>query len=172
MLLVYMFLGVALAQASIIVVRDRTPASRAALALALVLMFLDFTPTHLASTPVVCSPALRIIANDPGKFGVLDLPSSYAAGNAAMMLSACHGKAIVQGETARRLGFTLADQLEVHDMAAQQRQLAGAHVKYIVLHKPQGQLFQWSRKDGDFATYARVYPLIYAGKEMLLLRVY
>ena len=65
---------------------------------------------------------------------MLDLPGGYENGNAAMMLSACHGKPIVQGETARKMGTSLADRLS-RDPAALHRQLAEAKVKYIVLHR-------------------------------------
>ena len=71
---------------------------------------------------------------------MLDLPRGYGEGNAAMMQSVCHGKPIVQGETARHMVDTLADRLVTRDLAAQQRQLTAAHVKYIVLHRQQGEL--------------------------------
>ncbi len=108
-------------------------------------MLLDFMPTHLASTPAGCSPALAVIAADPEPAGVLDLPRGYEAGNAAMMLAACHGHPIVAGETARQMGTTLLDRLETRDLAAQQRQLAAAKVKYVVLHQPNGEMFRWNK---------------------------
>lgn len=172
MLLVTMFLGLALAQASVMIAHDRRRASRAALVLVLTLMLLDFTPFRLASTAASCPPALKAIADDPGTFGVLDLPRGYGESNAAMMASVCHGKPIAQGETARRIGFTFADRLEVKDMSLQRQTLTAAHVKYIVLHKPQQKLFQWTGKDGDFAAYLRVYPTVQAAEDMTVLRVY
>jgi hypothetical protein len=172
MLLVSMFLGLALAQASLLV-RDRhRRASRAALALVLILMLLDFTPVHLASTPADCPAVLKTIASDPGNFGVLDLPRGYGESNAAMMASVCHGKPVVQGETARRIGFTLADRLEVKDLSLQRQQLAAAHVRYIVLHRPQDNLFQWTGKDGNIESYLRAYPLVQEDGDMTVLRVY
>jgi hypothetical protein len=172
MVMVYMFLGLGLAQACVIALRHRTATARACLALAAVLILLDFTPTNLAATPVRCSPALDVIADDPDSFGVLDLPRGYSEGNAAMMWSACHGHAIVVGETSRKLGLTLADRLMTDDLAVQQRQLAAVHVKYIVLHHPQGGLFVWNERDGRFADYVRTYRQVSADDDIVVLRVY
>jgi hypothetical protein len=169
MVMVYLFLGLALAQATVMALRFRKPALPALIGL---LMLLDFTPTHLAATPAACPAALDVIARDPGTFGVLDLPRGYGEGNAAMMLSACHGKPIVQGETARRMGLTLADRLVTQDLAVQQRQLAAAHVKYIVLHRPQDDLFRWNKADGIMTDYARRYPVVHEDGGMTVLRVY
>jgi hypothetical protein len=172
MVMVYMFLGLGLAQACVIALRHRTATARAGLALAAVLILLDFTPANLAATPVRCPPALDVIADDPDGFGVLDLPRGYIEGNAAMTLSACHGHAIVVGETSRKLGVTLADRLVTDDLAVQQRQLAAAHVKYIVLHRPQGGLFLWNKRDGRFTDYVRTYRHASADDDMVVLRVY
>jgi len=145
------------------------------------LMLLDFTPAHLATTQAACPAALDVIAQDPGHFGVLDLPRGYGEGNAAMMQSACHGKPIVQGETARHMADTLADRLVTRDLAAQQRQLAAAHVKYIVLHRPparasapgqEADLHRWNKADGIMTDYARRYPVVHDDKDMTVLRVY
>jgi len=57
-------------------------------------------------------------------------------------------------------------------MSLQRQTLTAAHVKYIVLHKPQQKLFQWTGKDGDFAAYLRVYPTVQAAEDMTVLRVY
>jgi hypothetical protein len=115
---------------------------------------------------------LNVIADDPGNFGVLDLPRGYVEGNAAMMLSACHGKPIVQGETSRRLGIALADRLQTRDLAAQRRQLVAAHVKYIVLHDPQGPLFAWTKADGALAAYKATYQSVRNRDGLTVLRVY
>lgn len=170
--MVYMFLGLGLAQTCVIALRHRTATARAGLTLAVVLILLDFTPANLAATPVRCPPALNVIADDPDGFGVLDLPRGYMEGNAAMMLSACHGHAIVVGETSRKLGVTLADRLVTDDLAVQQRQLAAAHVKYIVLHHPQGGLFVWNKTDGRFTDYVRTYGHASADDDVVVLRVY
>ena len=171
MVMVYLFLGLGLAQATVMVWRQPSTA-RGVMALAALLMLLDFTPAHLASTPAACPPALEAIKNDPASFGVLDLPGGYVNGNAVMMLSACHGKPIVMGETSRRMSRTLADRLVTHDLAAQRRQLAAAHVKYIVLHRQQGELFRWNKADGAYAGYTQTYPAVQDSADMTVLRVY
>ncbi|MBA2587478.1 MAG: hypothetical protein H0U98_02530, partial [Alphaproteobacteria bacterium] len=172
MVMVYLFLGLALAQATVMALRYRAPAMRAALGLVAALMLLDFTPAHLATTQAACPAALDVIAADTSDFGVLDLPRGYGEGNAAMMQSVCHGKPIVQGETARHMADTLADRLVTNDLAAQQRQLASARVKYIVLHRPQGDLHHWNKADGIMTEYARRYPVVHDDKDMTVLRVY
>jgi hypothetical protein len=169
MVMVYLFLGLMMAQATVMALRYRRPAL---LALVAALMLLDFTPAHLASTQAACPAALDVIANDSASFGMLDLPRGYGEGNAAMMMSACHGKPIVQGETARHMANTLADRLVTNDLAAQQRQLTAAHVKYIVLHRPNGELHRWNKADGGQADYARHYPVVHDDKDMTVLRVY
>ena len=129
MVMVFLFLGLALGYARL---ACSATAKLRADRWSRRLMLLDFMPAHLASTPADLpagagqpSPAI------PNKSGVLDLPRGYDEGNAAMMLSACHGHPIVAGETARQMGVTLLDRLQTHDLAAQQRQLAAAHVKYV-----------------------------------------
>ena len=169
MVMVYLFLGLILAQATVMALRYRKPAL---LALAAALVLLDFTPTRLSATPAACPAALDVIAQDKGEFGVLDLPRGYGEGNAAMMASVCHGKPIVLGETARHMADTLADQLVTSDLAAQQRQLTAAHVKYIVLHRQQGELHRWNKADGVETDYARQYRAVRGGKDMTVLRVY
>jgi hypothetical protein len=146
--------------------------ARTLMALTAVLMVLDFTPASLAATPMACPAALDVIAGDPTRSGVLDLPRGYVEGNAAMMLSACHGHPIVAGETARKMGDTLEDRLVTTDLAAQRRQLVAAHVKYIVLHRPQGELYRWNKADGRMADYAKVYKPVADDGRLTVLRVY
>ena len=172
MVFAYLFLGVALAQASVMALRHRGTAARAGLALIAVLMLLDFVPVQLSTTPAICPAALAGIAKESGDFGVLDLPSGYSDSNAAMMLSACHGHAIVLGETSRHMSFTLADRLQTRDLGEQKRQLTAAHVKYIVLHNQQGSLFAWRAADGDRGDYDRVYRILQKDGDLTLLQVY
>jgi len=176
MVMVYLFLGLVLAQASVMALRYRKPVLLTAVA---ALILLDFTPTNLSATPAACPAALDVIAQDSGDFGVLDLPRGYGEGNAAMMASVCHGKPIVQGETARHMADTLADRLVTGDLAAQQSQLAAAHVKYIVLHRPpartadpEAELHRWNKADGVQADYARRYRVVHDDKDTTVLRVY
>jgi len=168
----YLFLGLALAQASVMAVRYRSPAARAALALIASLMLLDFVPVHLSTTPANCPPALADIAKDKDDFGVLDLPSGYSDSNAAMMLSACHGHPIVLGETSRHMSFSLSDRLQTRDLAQQKRQLTAAHVKYIVLHNPRGSQFTWRAADGERADYDQAYRVLQKDGDLTLLQVY
>ena len=172
MVIVYLFLGLALAQATVMALRYRTQVSRTALGIVAVLMLLDFAPANLAMTQAACPASLDVIANDKSDFGVLDLPRGYGESNAAMTQSVCHGKPIVQGETARHIADTLADRLVTNDLAVQQRQLTAAHVKYIVLHRPQGELHRWNKADGVQADYARTYFPVRDDKELTILRVY
>jgi hypothetical protein len=169
---VYLFLGIAIAYAVTMAWRTRSTAARLGLSLAAGLMLLDYTPTHLAGTPMRCPTALNVIAQDGGRFGVLDLPSGYGNGNAYMALSACHGKAIVQGETSRQMGITLGNRLETADLKAQKRQLTQARVKYIVLHHPSGTLFGWNKADGNKPDYSRLYRVLQDGRELTVLQVY
>jgi hypothetical protein len=161
MVFVYLFLGLALAQACMMARRKPW------LPMLLALMLLDFVPAHLSSTPAACPAGLGVIAHDADNAGVLDLPLGYENGNAAMMLSACHGHAIVQGETARKMGATLLDRLSFKDLAAQKQQLLAAHVKYVVLHR--GALFQGG---GDWRGYPHVYRTVYDSGDVTVLRVY
>lgn len=157
---VYLFLGLALAEAAMLALRGR-PVSRKILAVLPALMLLDFWPTHLAATPVACPAPLAAIANDPEQgFAVLDLPGGYEAGNRAMMLSACHGRPIVMGETARKMGLSLADRLETKNLSAQQAQLRAVRVKYVVLH---------GAVAGD---YRRQYRLAAQDRTLTVLRVW
>jgi len=167
MVMVFLFLGPALGYA-VSLLKDR----KFALTLVALFMLLDFMPAHLAATPAACPPALAAIASDPEQSAVLDLPRGYGEGNAAMMLAACHGHPIVAGETARQMGLTLLDRLQTGDLAAQQRQLTAAHVRYVILHQPKHGLFQWSARDGDRAAYEKRYPLVAQDGTLTILQVY
>jgi len=164
---VFLFLGLALGCA-VCLLKDR----KFALTLVAALMLLDFMPAHLTSTPAACPPVLAAITNDPGAAGVLDLPRGYGEGNAAMMLAACHGHPIVAGETARQMGTTLLDRLQTRNLALQQHQLAAAHVKYLILHRPKDGLFQWSAQDGVWNTYVHTYRMVDQDQAMMVLRVF
>jgi len=104
--------------------------------------------------------------------GVLDLPRGYGEGNAAMMLAACHGHPIVAGETARQMGATLLDRLQTRDLTMQQRQLAAAQVRYVILHRPKNGLFRWSARDGVWNAYVHTYRMVDQDRAMVVLRVF
>ncbi|MBN9588918.1 MAG: hypothetical protein BGN85_02155 [Alphaproteobacteria bacterium 64-11] len=172
--MVYLFLGLGAAQALVLAWTRGRP-WRAGTLLVAALMLLDFypAPSALALTPAACPPALSGIAADPQKgFGVLDLPGGYENGNAYMMLSACHGRAIVAGETARQVGATLLDRLETRNLAVQRRQLADAQVKYIVLHNRRPGRFAWRATDGDKAAYEQFYTPVWRDRDMTILKVH
>ena len=137
----------------------------------------DFPPRQLAVTPVACPSGLAVIRDDPEKdFGVLNLPgpANYFDGNFHMMQQTCHSRPIVQGNTARHVVVSLLDRLERWDLQAQQRQLAAAKVKYIVIyrHNDVGWSFRWHTADGPKDQYPLVYPAIYDGTDVAVLRVY
>jgi hypothetical protein len=170
--MVYLFLGLGVGQALLLAWR-RGALPRAGAVIAAVLMLVDFwpAPSAIALTPAACPPALARIAADPeAGFGVLDLPGGYENGNAAMMLSACHGRAIVGGETSRQMGATLLDRLEIRNLVIQRRQLARAHVKYVVLHND--SRFRWPAQDGTESRYRRVYPQVWRDRDVTILKVY
>jgi hypothetical protein len=170
MVFVYLFLGLAAAQAFVLLAEQ--PRSRPWLALAALLMLLDFWPVDLPSTQAACPQGAQAIAADPVRAGVLNLPRGYDEDNAYMMQAACHGHPIVQGVVARFTSTALMDRLEMRDLAVQKRQLADAHVRYVVLHKPAGPLFHWNRRDGDRAGYLRAYTAVDDTPDMTVLRVY
>jgi len=172
--MVYLFLGLGVGQALRLALNGGA-FRRAGVLLAATLMVGDFypVPSAIALTAAACPPALSKIASDPDTgFGVLDLPGGYENGNAYMMLSACHGRPIVAGETARRMGATLLDRLETGDLDLQRRQLAAAHVKYIILHAPRPGQFRWRAADGDIGAYRRAYSPVYKDRDMTILQVY
>jgi hypothetical protein len=90
-----------------------------------------------------------------------------------MMQQTCHSRPIVQGNTSRYVVVSLLDRLESWDLQAQQRQLAAAKVKYIVnRHNDVGWSFRWHTADGPKDHYPLVYPAIYDGTDVTVLRVY
>jgi hypothetical protein len=106
-------------------------------------------------------------------FGVLDLPSGYSEGSFYMAQQACHGRPIARGTIARQLAPTLADHLNVRDLAAQRRQLMAAQIKYVLIHHPMGTLFDWNpRYNGNLDSYRRTYSVAADGADVTILRVY
>jgi hypothetical protein len=72
----------------------------------------------------------------------------------------------------RPIDKTLYDRLVTGDLDQQRRQLAANNVKYIVIHRPDGKLFQWRSEDGQAAQYAKMYPVLYSGEDAVVVRVY
>ena len=171
----YLFLGVGVASA-IATLRNarRRVWTGAALTCVAVLMLVDFFPAHLSTTAMRCAPELAILAKDRNRdFGILDLPFGYSEADFYMAQQACHGRPIAQGVIARQLAPTLADHLEVGDLAAQRRQLQAEGIKYILLHHPKDGMFGWDApSDGDQARYRQTYPLATEGPDITVLKVY
>ena len=175
MVFVYLFLGagVAMAVTAAHKMRHSTLAGWA-LAAALVLLVLDYFPAHLETTTMRCAPLLSVLNRDHDPdFAVLDLPFGYRENDFYMAQQTCHGRPIAQGVIARQLAPSLADHLEIKDLAAQSRQLRGARIKYILLHHPQAGLFGWNKVfDGDLTLYGQTYSAAGSDGEMTILRVY
>jgi hypothetical protein len=168
MVFAYMFLGIGVALA-IAALRNRY-AGRWLVGTAAVLLLLDFAPVNLETTPMACAPELAVLHNDPSTgFGVLDLPSGYVPQNFYMAQQACHGRPIVLGIVSRQLEPTLGNRLAFYDIGAQHRQLAGAHVKYLLLHRPQNATPSW---DKTVAAYRSEYNTVLDGPNLTVLKVY
>lgn len=164
MVLGYLFLGVAVA---IAVARlSDLRAGRLLAGVAAVLVVLDFVPVNIPLTPMTCAPELAVLRSDPeAGFGVLDLPDSYERENLYMAQQACHGRPIVLGVVARQLMPTLGDRLELKNLEAQRRQLTQARVKYILLHRADGE-------PGFDAQYRRLYKPVSESTNLEILQVY
>jgi hypothetical protein len=173
--LVYIFLSIGIGYAVSAIWRAcrATWAGRGAVMVLALLMAVDWYPRSLPSTPVVCLPAYSLIAHDANlHVAVLDLPSGYSEGNAYMMYQACHLHPIVDGNVARAVDITLRDRLEIRDLDQQRRQLAENKVKYVVIHRRDGDLFQWHSEDGQAAHYTKTYPVLCSDKDAVVLGVY
>jgi hypothetical protein len=186
--LAYLFLAVAVAEAVRLAAQHRQRLARAALAVLTALAVLDYAPARaLALTPVSCPAGLGLIRDDPETgFGVLDLPPhGYAERNFYMLQQVCHGRPLVLGNTSRRAGPTLGDRLDTWTLKAQRAQLLASKVKYVVLRAhtgadrqpataPVGQSlrFAWGPKDAPPAHYAATYRVIHASPALTIFRVY
>jgi hypothetical protein len=138
------------------------------------LALLDFFPAHLQTTAMTCAPDLNVLAKNADRTsGVLDLPSGYRESNFYMAQQACHGRPIVQGAIARQLVPTLANHLNIQDLAAQRRQLQAARIKYILLHHPKDGMFKWDpRRDGNADGYRAYYRIAGDGPDLTVFEVY
>jgi hypothetical protein len=186
--LAYLLLAVAIAEASRILWRQERRLGRATLFGLVALVVADHIPARaLAMTPVSCPAELEVIRDDPETgFGVLDLPPhGYAERNFYMLQQACHGRPIVLGNTSRRVADTLGDRLDTWNAETQRDQLLAAKVKYIVLRpqlvsavtsttrQPDGPLRSaWRREDAPTSRYAEVYAVVHDGPDLAIFRVY
>ncbi len=170
---VYLFLSIGIGFAAATVLRRRGIAPRAGVAAVAALIVLDFYPTNLAATPVACSRGLAVLTADPERgFGVLNLPSGYEEGNSSMLEQVCHRRPIVDGSTSRDMAATLINRLSLKDLSRQRAQLAQAHVKYILLHRPGNGLYVWNKELPPVAQFLKSYRAVYHGPDMIVLRVY
>jgi hypothetical protein len=172
---VYLFLSIGAAASIAAVLKSRQRAlTGTVLTLVAALMLLDFFPAHLPTTAMRCAPELAVLARDRDReFGILDLPFGYSEADFYMAQQACHGRPIAQGIIARQLVPTLADHLEVGNLAAQRHQLQTARIKYILLHHSKGGMFSWdTSSEGDQALYRQTYRLATDGADMTIFRVY
>jgi hypothetical protein len=186
--LVYLFLAVAVAEAARLVSKDRRRLARSALLGLTALIVADYLPARpLAMTPVACPAALDAIRDDlETGFGVLDLPPhGYAERNLHMLQQACHRRPIVLGNTSRRVADTLGDRLDTWDVGRQRDQLLAAKVKYVVLRlqvadacgpsagSPGPQLpFAWRSEDAPPSHYYATYTVAHDGPDLAIFRVY
>ena len=123
---------------------------------------------------MVCNTDSAVLAADrDSHFGVLDMPFGYRESNFYMAQQACHGRPISQGIIARQLAPTLADHLNVGDLAVQKQQLVAARIKYIILHHPRDGMFNWNaQQDGDPRAYRRTYTVAADEADETIFRVY
>jgi len=171
---VYLFLGIATAMATAAILKTgRSAPAGAMLAFAAFLVLLDFFPVRLQTTAMNCAPDLAVLAKDVDRTsGVLDLPFGYLESNFYMAQQACHGRSIVRGSIARQLTPTLADRLDVRDLAAQRRELQSAKIKFVLLHHPKDGMFKWNtRTDGEPGSYRNAYTILSDTPDMTILRV-
>jgi hypothetical protein len=186
--LVYLFLAIAIAEAVRLAAQQRGPFVRTALLAAVAAIALDYLPARaLPMTPVACPAALAIIRDDAeAGFGVLDLPPhGYVERNFYMLQQTCHGRPIVLGNTSRRVVTSLGDRLDTWTVEAQRAQLLAAKVKYVVMRSAPGAgasatearpdpslRFAWAPEDASPAHYAAVYRVVHESAELTIFRVY
>lgn len=188
-LFVYMFLSIGVGYAISVIWRWRhqTWVGKSVVAALVLVIALDWYPRPLPSTPAVCPSSYAFLSQDADRHaGVLDLPRGaierringmevwrgYGEGDFYMMFQACHSHPIVNGLTSRIVSKTLADRLVTNDLEEQRRQLVESHVKYIVIHSPKGDFFEWSPEDGQIAQYMKTYPAVYSSDDATVLKVY
>ncbi|MGA2399056.1 MAG: hypothetical protein ABSG30_13460 [Steroidobacteraceae bacterium] len=177
---VYLFLAIGVGSAGALAWRSPPRHIRRwGVAVVAALIVLDFYPAHrLPMTALACSPGLALIRADPDPgFGVLDLPIGRPPDgwldNLYMFRQTCHGRPIAQGNTSRDVVVSLRDRLETRDFQLQRRQLIAAKVKYIVIgHQSAGTPLSWFPSDGSRDAYYAVYPTVYDGPDLTVLRVY
>ncbi|MCA9982104.1 MAG: hypothetical protein KDD89_14770, partial [Anaerolineales bacterium] len=117
------------------------------------LLLLDYAPVPFATTPMRVPAWHANLSDQPGEFGIYDLPTnSRSYDKTYMMYQIFHGRALVNGHISRTpqeaLAFTQSTpflaqlhrdnqmDLEITDVTRQLQVLADADVPYLVMHKP------------------------------------
>lgn len=170
---VYLFLGIGVGFAFATILQSRRLISKGVATILAALIVIDFYPVNLPATSISCTPGLEVVKADPDRgFGVLNLPLRYAEEDAYMFEQVCHHHPIVDGRTAREMSETLLYRLSWTDLPQQQKQLAQAHVKYLLLHRQRDGLYRWNKQLAPVSAYTKNYHIVYDGWDMTVLRVY
>jgi hypothetical protein len=170
---VYLFLSIGIGFAAATALQRSGTVWRGAVVVAATLIALDFYPAHLTAAPATCPKGLSILKADPERgFGVLNLPFGYAEEDTYMFEQVCHGRPIMGGVTAREMSTSLVNRLPLGDLARQRETLARAHVKYVVLHRHRGDLYQWGPELPPVSEFLHIYRPIYESPDVTVLRVY
>jgi hypothetical protein len=137
-----------------------------------IITFVDFYPSRLESTPVICPPVYALINKDTSKdFGIINLPQgNYIQNNIYMMYqAACSKKPMANGIVSRKLEDTLIDTLDMYDLEVQKDELKKKKIKYIVVHK---EFLDRMDKPIPFGEYKEYYNLLNENDRTALLQVY
>ena len=170
---VYLFMAIGIGCAAQVALRGDGIARRLGVGVAGLLILLDFYPAHLTAAPLVCSRGLGAIEADPERgFGVFNLPISYADEDTYMLDQICDHRPLIDGMISREAGQSLIDRLALTDLGRQRVQLARAHVKYLVIHRPHDGLYAWNKFLPPIAEFLRTYRQVYSGPDLIVLRVY
>lgn len=137
---VYLFAGVSVAMiVEYLFMKKRRTIAMITLCLLSLITFIDFYPSKLESTPVICPPVYALINKDTSKdFGIVNLPVTYLQSNRYMMFqAACLQKPMANGYIGRNLLNPLIDTINMSDIEVQKDELKKEKIKYIVVHKQQ-----------------------------------
>ena len=171
--LVYLFLSIGIGLATAAVLSGGRVASEIAAAGMALLIVVDFYPAQLSATPAVCPRGLKVLTADPERgFGVLNMPFGYADADTYMFEQVCHRRPLVDGVISREMGKSLIYRVSVTNLPLQRRQLAQAHVRYLLLHKARNGLYRWNKELPPMAQFRKFYAVAYDGPDMLVLRTY
>lgn len=169
---VYLFTGVSVAMiVEYLLVNKKRAIVLATLCFLSIITFVDFYPSRLESTPVICPPAYALINKDTSKdFGIINLPGGYIQNDIYMMYqAACSKKPTANGIVSRKPEDTLIDTLDMSDLEVQKDELKKKRIKYIVVHK---ELLDRMDKPIPLGEYKEHYNLLNENDRTALLQVY